>query len=249
MGIRAKIFSGFLIMAIMLLVAGVWSIFELSHIGISVQRLLDDNYKSINAAKSMLEALEREDSAVLLLMLGNRNEGRVILQSADDAFGKAYETARNNVTIPGEQKYVDAILQAYQAYKAVWSRPIVETKREGNLNWYFKEVHSSFLSAKLAVQNLMSLNDQVMYQTASALESRAHRATMPGVIAIISAFIFAVIFSFLINLFIVGPIINLTRGIQQYIDSGTPLHVKVETEDEIAKLVVSIENLIARSKK
>lgn len=249
MGIRAKIFSGFLIMAIMLLVAGAWSIYELSNIGISVQRILDDNYKSINAAKSMIEALEREDSAILLLLLGKQEEGRAIMRSADDSFRKAYETARNNVTIPGEQEYVDAVSRAYDDYKALWSKPIVETAREGNLSWYFREVHSSFLMAKLSVQNLMSLNDQMMYRTASDMESRAHRAIMPGIIAIISAFVFAIIFSFLINLFVVTPIIKVTDGIQKYIDSGIPLKVKVDTEDEISKLVSSVESLIAQSEK
>lgn len=50
MGLRIKILSGFLILAIMLCVAGVWSIYQFRSIGASVQALLDDNYKSINAA-------------------------------------------------------------------------------------------------------------------------------------------------------------------------------------------------------
>ena len=61
MGLRTKILSGFLILTMMLVVAGIWSIYELTRVGTSVQRLLDDNYKSINAGKMMIEALERED--------------------------------------------------------------------------------------------------------------------------------------------------------------------------------------------
>jgi CHASE3 domain sensor protein len=249
MGIRAKMFAGFLIMAVMLLIAGAWSIYELNNIGISVQKVLDENYKSINAAKSMIEALEREDSAILLLLLGKREEGRDILRSADEAFQTAYETAQSNVTIPGEQELIDAISRTYDRYKKQWSRPIVETAREGDLDWYFREVHSPFLSAKLFVQNLMALNDTTMYQTASDVENRAHRATMPGIIAIIAAFVFALIFSFLINLFIVTPIIRITNGIEQYAESGRSFDVKVETRDEISKLASSVESLIARSKK
>lgn len=237
-----------MILATMLLVAGAWSIYELSNIGISVQMLLDENYKSIYAAKSMTEALEREDSAILLLLLGKRDEGRDILRSADVSFGKAFETARNNVTIPGEQGYVDAIWNAYDKYKVLWAQNIAGTAREGDLNWYFRDVHLSFLKVKSTVKNLMDLNDRTMYKTASNLEGRAHRATMPGVIAIISAFIFAVIFSFLINLFVVSPIIRVTDGIQEYLDTGQPFNVKVETTDELSHLASSVESLIARSK-
>ena len=82
MKIRTKILLGFLILAVMLAVAGAYSIYELTTIGTSVQKLLDDNYKSINAAKMMIEALEREDSGVLLLLSGKWKQGREI--SGDD---------------------------------------------------------------------------------------------------------------------------------------------------------------------
>ena len=59
MGLRAKILSGFLILTTMLFMARIWSIYELTRVGTSVQRLLDENYKSINPAKMMIEALER----------------------------------------------------------------------------------------------------------------------------------------------------------------------------------------------
>lgn len=249
MGIRAKILSGFLILAALLLVAGAWSIYELRHIGISVQKILDENYKSIDAAKVMTEALEREDSAILLLLLGKRDEGRAIIKTADDSFQKALEIARNNVTVPGELDLVNATIKAYEKYKALWIQPLVSTKYGGDLNWYFKEVHESFLQAKLAVSNLMNINTQAMYKTASNLENRAHRATMPGIIAIVSAFTFAIIFSFLINFFIINPIIKLTSGIQDYLDGGKRLNVKVETEDEISKLTSSVERLIVKSVK
>ena len=70
----------------MLLVAGIMSIIEFSSISSSVQKLLDDNYKSVNASKEMIEALEREDSGILMLLLGQWDEGRYTLTSADSVF-------------------------------------------------------------------------------------------------------------------------------------------------------------------
>jgi len=99
MGIRAKILLGFLILATMLFLAGAWSIYELRTVGTSVQRLLDDNYKSIQAARLMTEALEREDSASLLLLSGNWKEGREIIEAADSSFQQAFEIAQKNVII------------------------------------------------------------------------------------------------------------------------------------------------------
>ena len=59
MGLRTKILSGFLILPMMLVVAGIWSIYELTRVGTSVQRLLVENCKSINAGNMIIEALER----------------------------------------------------------------------------------------------------------------------------------------------------------------------------------------------
>lgn len=243
MKLRLKILSGFLILALMLSIAGVWSIYELKSIGASVQDLLDDNYKSINASKTMIEALEREDSGVLLLLLGNWDEGRAIVSSADSLFESAFKIAANNITIPGEQFYIDSIRTKYQAYKRLWEKPIVDTQRQGNINWYFQAVHQSFLAVKSSVNTLMSLNDQFMFKTASGLQSKANRAIMPGIVAIIAALVFTFLFNFIVNYYFVSPVIKITEGIKRFLDRKAPFNVRVETRDEIYDLAESISNL------
>jgi hypothetical protein len=243
MRLRLKILSGFLILALMLSIAGIWSIYELKNVGSSVQALLDDNYKSIDAAKIMIEALEREDSGVLLLMLGNWREGRTIIASADSSFETGFKIAANNVTIPGEQSYVDSIRMKYQAYKKLWERPIVDTQKQGNLNWYFETVHQSFLDAMTSVNNLMFLNDQEMFKTASDLQTKANRAIMPGIVAIISALVFTLLFNFFVNYYFVSPVIKITESIRKFLDQKVPFDVRVETKDEIYDLAESISNL------
>lgn len=243
MKLRLKILSGFLILAIMLALAGILSIHELTSIGASVQKLLDDNYKSINAAKIMIEALEREDSGVLLLLFGKWNEGRTTIATADRAFQQGFEIAKNNLTIPGENTYVDTVGLKYNAYKDLWMKPVVGTKKEHNLDWYFIEVHEAFQAVKTSVEELMTLNAETMYQTASSLKNRAHRAIMPGIVAVLSALVFALIFNYFINYFLVNPIINLTKGIQNFIRAGQPLSIKIETKDELYDLASSIQDL------
>jgi len=249
MGIRAKILFGFLILATMLFLAGAWSIYELRTVGTSVQRLLDDNYKSIHAARVMIEALEREDSAVLLLLAGNWKEGREIIASADPSFQQGFEIAQNNVTISGEKACVDEIGETYSAYKDLWAKPIVGTKRERDLNWYFKELHQSFLEAKSAVERLMALNDQAMYQTAMNLKNRAHRAIMPGIVAILAALVFTLVFTYLVNYYLVSPVIRITQGVQSFLQTKEPFHVKVETSDEFQRLATSLQELVTQCKK
>jgi len=247
MGLRAKILSGFLILAIMLLVAGVWSIRELRSVGTSVQKILDDNYRSINAAKTMIQALERMDSGVLLLLSGNWEEGRSILEQADVTFQEAFEVAQNNVTIQGEQDLMERLDAKFSQYKTLWQRPIVGTQHEKDIDWYFKELHTRFLQVKSPAQELMTMNDEVMYNTATDLKTRAHRAAMPGVIAIISAFVFALMFNYFVNYYMVNPIIKMKRAIADFLDDNIAIHLKIGTKDELADLADYIDRLSAEA--
>jgi methyl-accepting chemotaxis protein len=243
MKLRLKILSGFLILVLMLSIAAIWSIVELKSMGTSVRDLLNDNYKSINASKIMIEALEREDSAILLLLLGNWQKGRSIIYSADSLFERGFSIASSNITIPDEQVYIDSLRTKYRIYKNLWERPIVDTHRQGDLNWYFEEVHQAFLDVKKAADDLMFMNDQVMFKTASNLESKANRAIMPAVVAIISALIFSLLFNFFVNYYFINPVIRITKGIQKHLDNKMPFNVEIYTKDEISDLADSINKL------
>lgn len=244
MGIRTKVLYGFLILACMLFLAGGWSVYELTNIGSSVQSLLDDNYRSINAAGIMTEALEREDSAVLLLQSGQLKEGRDIIIKADLSFREGFEIAETNITITGEKEYIERIERSYLKYKNLWEKPIVGTSSEKSLDWYFKNAHPAFMKVKSDLEGLMTLNDRVMYDTASDLKNRAHRAMMPGIIAILSALVFSFVFNYFVNYYLVGPIIRITKGIQGSLDYNKPFDVKIETDDEIRSLSEAIRRMV-----
>lgn len=247
MKLRLKILSGFIILTLMLTVAAVWSVLELKSVGVSVNELLHDNYKSIDAAKSMTDALEREDSGVLLLILGKWEEGRGIIQSADEQFRKEFEIAANNITIEGENEYIETIQKKYDAYKSNWIKPIVGTSKEGDINWYFENVHKSFLDVKHSVTQLMDLNDKTMYSTASSLRNKANRAIMPAVVAILSALIFSFMFNYFVNYYFVTPIVKITSGVKDFIEKRKPFAVQVKSKDELTELSASISTLCSLS--
>ena len=190
MKIKSKILAGFLLIIIMLLIAGAMSIYEFSQIGKSVKELIDDNYKTIEASKTMIEALEREDSGILLLISGKWEKGRSILHSADSSFLSAFSVAKNNITEENEEKYIKEIEESYKKFKAIWKFPIVGTDKQNSINWYLSDVHKSFIDLKLEVEALMNLNQISMYKEASDLKNQSIRAIMPGIVAICSALLF-----------------------------------------------------------
>jgi HAMP domain-containing protein len=246
MGLRMKIVSGFLVLALMLLLAGAWSVFELRNIAGSVPKILEDHYKSIRAAKIMIEALEREDSAVLLRMTGQGDKGRETGDEADRRFLEGFDVARNNVTMPGEGDLIEKIRKEYETYKALWIMPIAGTGHEGDLRWYLESAFPAFLQVKSSVQQLSDMNDKGMYDAALSLGNKAHRSTMPGVVAMIAAMVLSLIFSYFVNVFMVSPIIRITQGIRSFLETGAPFQVRIATSDEIGELASSVADLTSK---
>jgi len=226
--------------------AGAWSIYELLSTSTAVEDLLIENYESINSGKMMLEALEREDSAVLLGLLGRPGEERQILASADSLFQAGFTMAAGNVTIPGENTYVDRIEEMYVAYKVTWGGIGANLTEAGDLTWYFESPHRAFLAVKASVHDLIDLNADTMYNTASRLKRGADRAVMPGIVAIVAALVFSVMFSYFVNLSMVKPIVRITDGIGRYMKNQERFDVRLEGNDELSELADSIGALVSK---
>ncbi|NOZ47802.1 MAG: hypothetical protein GXO79_13625 [Chlorobi bacterium] len=245
MNIRLKILSGFLILVLMLLVAGVISIYEFSKISNKVDKILNENYVSINATKSMITALEREDSGILLLLLGSWDEGRKVLKKADSAFIINLSIASRNLIDEKEIALIKNISKQYTEYKKIWKHPIVGTKKEHNFEWYNKNLHHRFLMLSNSIQELTMTNQNIILNYAKHLKDKAQRAVMPGIIAIVSALLFSFIFSFFIHFYIANPISKITKRINDFILYKTPFEINIDTKDEIKSLADSIKELIS----
>ena len=243
MSLRWKILSGFLLLVLMLATAGLWSVYELSATRAVVKSMLDDNYRSIEAANHMRGALQRADSGSLLLLLGSTLEGEMLLQSADSLFTAQFAVAASNLTIADEQACLDRIRQRYDAYRSRWSGLQAAADSEARLNWYFTDMHQAYLAAREAVTTLEELNSRFMYDTASALHARTHRSVMPGIIAVVAALLFTLMFHFLLNVYVLRPIMAIQRGVKEFEERGQDFNVRVTSGDELAELAASIRQL------
>jgi len=248
MKIKFKILAGFFLIIAMLVVAGSMSIYEFSKLSGSVTALIDDNYKTIEACKKMNEALEREDSGILLLISGQWEKGRDILATADSVFNSAYTIAKNNVTEEDEDKFIAQIESTYRTFKEEWEHPIVGTEKENSIDWYYEHIHTNFLLAKSDVEKLMTLNQDSMYDESLDLKDKAHRAIMPGIVAIVAALIFLIIFNFFVSKYFVNPITNLVYSLKSFSSGSQKFDADIKSKDELKVLETEIQNLISRLK-
>ena len=243
MNLRYKIFSGFIILALMLTIAGAWSIYHFHFIGNRVNKIMDGEYRSINSSISMLHALEREDSAILLSLLGNLYESSAILHSADSSFIDGLKQARTAINSKNNKELLAKIENDYTIYKNGWQNLGNSDPPKDLIKNYFANSHTKFLNVKQSVEHLLLESENELYSTASNLKDLANRATMPGIIAIIAALAFTIMFSYFVHLYFIAPIVNIITAVKQNKKSGTPINIKVHSKDEIVELADSVNYL------
>lgn len=243
MGIKIKIILGFVILASLLVISGMISIYELTKLGDSVTTLLDDNYKSIEYAKNMSESLSHQKKSFLVAI----NEGTIPsftqYDSAKVFFEDNLRKASNNLTIPDEIAYVDSIAIMYSRFTNT-ADSLIAFHSFIRLDKYMSEILPQIEAVESKIEELLTLNQQTLVQTASTLHHSPFRTILPGLIVIISSIAFAIIFNYMINYYLILPIIKITKGINDNIKYKRSFDITLDTKDEVFNLKEAVKNLI-----
>ena len=136
MKLKNKILLGYGLSLALIIAIGAWGITNLRRLGKASEAILQENYNSILAAENTIEALEKQDSAILLFLLENRDKpngmaslrGSQQFQNNQIEFLKWLGRAEGNVTIPGEAEIITSIESAYQDYLQAFS----QMQQQGN---------------------------------------------------------------------------------------------------------------------
>lgn len=246
MKLRLKILIGFLILAVILTIAEIWSVYQVNTMRLSVQETLDGNYKGIRAAQHMLLALGTENQAVLSLLQGNWEEGRQQLSAADSVFKGNLAKVEKNSKMASQKALLASIKDQYSAFRLLWEKPIVGTKKEGNLSWYADRVSPVRMKVEISLNQIIQISNDAMYKTGLNLKNSVHHIMMPGVVAMLAAIIYLFIFNFFIDHYLLSPVVRITKGVKNLLDQKRPFEVEIETDDEISELASTITTLVSK---
>ncbi len=241
--LKLKIFSSFMLLVFMLLIAGLMSIWELRKMNNSFSDVIDNNFQSIEHALKVIYALEREDSGILMFYLGDKEEGLNFINSADSTISLSMIEIKKNATEPGEEEVIENIKSEYNKYFGLINSAI---KNENDTEVVYRNLHSQFIKTKSEVNHLMELNQISMYSKAREMHSTLYQRMMPGIVSIILAIIFALLLNFFISRYFIQPLHKLIAATQNYKPPLHNLNVDIKSDDELKTLQIEINSLIRR---
>ncbi len=231
MTLRTQILLGYgLVIA---LAAGVvaLAVGSIVRLGDAEAAVLSENYRSIEAAETMADALERQDSAVLLGPAGIEQFG-----ANAPRFYDALEVAQGNVTVEGEGTAAAAIEQAYAAYlTAAVGGPDYET-----------DVRPRFEAAKAAVTRLRDLNEAAMVAASDRAGVEARRAVERVVGVALGVLLLGIALSVALAARVSRPVRRMREAAGRIAAGDLDVAVAPGASDELGALAQGFNEMTAR---
>jgi PAS domain S-box-containing protein len=246
--LKGKFSIVYLFLVIMIAVLGITSVFSFYILSKSIDGLMVDNYKSINSASNMLDALEGQNIDVLNSIQNNQSAVGNFYKNSSQ-FYKWFHIVSNNVTETGEIDYVKKIEANYLSYLETFSKlqNISATKGEKLATEYYNsDLLPLYSQLKKDLKSLSSLNENSMFKS----KDRVTKDTLMLMYIILILFSLSVIGGFFASRFYINkflmPIYLLTETIKSVKEGDLKQEAPIIYDDEIGHLAKEFNNMTKR---
>ena len=241
MKLKNKILLGYgLSLALVVLVGG-WGVTNLRRLGKASEAILKENYNSILAAENTIEALERQDSAILLFLLENRDRGSQQFQNNQIEFLKWLGRAEGNVTIPGEADIIASIEDSYQNYLRAFAR--LQQQNNPTTEEYYETIIPIFEQIYERSTRLRNINQSAMEAASANAQQVSNQAIWSMAIAGATAAGIGLGFSLLLTRRIVHPLAEMTTATEKIAKGEYDIALRVKSKDELGTLAREITTM------
>ena len=237
LGIRQKLSLGFGGLLIIILIIGVQSIIQLTRLGISIDVILRENYRSVIACQEMKEALERMDSGILFALLGYSQEGTEFIRKNESVFENALQAELNNITLPGEGEKAAHVQELFRQYRKILkTAENMETPLPERQHIYFTQLFPLFQEIKTTAGQILDMNQQNMSDANDRARSKAASSRKYMYMLLLAGAVVAVGFVIFTEKWILRPIHRLIRSAEEIKGGNLDLVVPIESKDEVGRL-------------
>jgi NtrC-family two-component system sensor histidine kinase KinB len=246
--LRTKILLGYGLALLLVGAVMVWAVLNLRVLGRASDAILSENYKSILAAENMIEAIERQDSALLLHLLGYREEAARQFTAYESRFLPWLGRARDNITIAGEEQIVAAIEGGYREYLQQYLE-LARLYREDParaVEYYHTTVLTIFSRVRGSATRLREINQDTMFAASARAGRIASRAAVSMTGAGGVALILGLVFSLGLSSLIVRPVRRMSEATRQIAEGSYDVQVDTTSQDELGRLAESFNAMVAR---
>jgi signal transduction histidine kinase/HAMP domain-containing protein len=237
LGLRQKISLGFGALLLIIIVIGTQSILHLSRLGVSIDVILRENYRSVIACQQIKEALERIDSGLLFILLGDTQEGEELVRTNKAIFEKFLEVEQSNITLPGEGEKAAHLKDFFSRYE-VLLKSILDPSQSSGLRRkaYFTGLLPLFGQIKGTAEEILQMNQRNMSDANDRARKSAASARHRMYVLLFVGTALAVVFIIFTRKWVLRPIRRLIQSADEIRRGNLDLVVASDSRDEIGHL-------------
>ncbi|MBE9048137.1 HAMP domain-containing protein [Pleurocapsales cyanobacterium LEGE 10410] len=245
MKLRNKILLGYSLPLALVVLVGGWGITNLLRLGQASKAILQENYNSILAAENLIDALERQDSAILLFLLENRDRGSQQFRQNQIEFLKWLGRAEGNITIAGEEEIIARLEQFYQDYLEAFLQ-----LQQGNSSTeeYYATILPIFEEILDISVQLLLINQETMEAASENAQQISQQAIWSMVLLGTTAAGIGIGFSLLLTRRIVQPLSAMTTATEKIAQGEYNIALQVKSQDELGMLAREINTMSQKLK-
>lgn len=250
LGLRSKVLLGSAIIMAMLLLSVLISFLEFGRMSRVLSRLISNNILSVDLSRNLLNQYDRYNSDLFQLLNAERmTESPMTILS--DNFSEDFDRLETVLATDTEKSMADSVRYAYSAYKQV----VLETdelwlaSKEVRTAWYFSKLQIVFDKYRNYLQKLSDSSQQALTDNYDNLQDSYYRSIMPGIVAMGAGVILVILFCYFLNIYIIVPILKMSRGLSDYRDMNKTYDVSFDNGgDQINEMNANIRELVAENK-
>ncbi|MDP4181183.1 MAG: ATP-binding protein [Bacillota bacterium] len=247
--LKSKFTWIYLFLVVLIAVVGSASIIKLLSLSNTLEGLMTNNYKSINAVANMLSALDMQDAAMLTYINLDNQKGINQFTENYNLFLKWLNIESSNITEAGESSYVENINKSYLQYIKSFSE-LQEIKNEVGLkesiSLYDSKIIPTFSRLKNDLKSIALINENAMFKS----KNRAIQNTKKSIYLVLLISVVAIIGGFALSRYFVNkllmPLNTLTQRIRLVREGDLRQEAVVFSKDEIGELAVEFNNMTQR---
>ena len=244
--LRTKILGGYGLVLGLAVIVSIWAVVNLYWLGRASQAILQENYRSILAAENMINAIERQDSSLLLLMQGYETDGLNQFRQYEAEFLGWLGRAKDNVTLAGEAELLQTIEAEYLTYLDVSAKLPTETRQLSG--YYHDTVLPKFTQVRDNCIALREMNQQAMVQASERAQEVSVQAIGSMVLLGLAVGAIGLILSLLLSNILVQPLKEMTHAAERIAEGDYDVSLNVKSGDELGRLAQKIMSMSRKLK-
>jgi len=251
MSLKRKILLGYGLLLGLVVIVSIWAVINLYRLGRASEAILQENYRSILAAENMINALERQDSSLLLVMLGFEDQATQQFRENELDFLQWLSRAKDNITLADEPQTLSALETSYLAYLDTSAQlfetavPAPEVQPD---TYYHESVLPKFKRVRETATQLRELNQQTMLSASDQAQAVATQAiwSMSGFGVLVAALGLGL--SLILANILIRPLKAMTHAAGQIAEGNYDVTLVVRSKDEMGQLAQEIMAMSSKLK-